>query len=109
MFITCKSIENLDSFLSGFIFAGSVFTEIDNKTNVMSHKDTLYDFEAYICLNLEHLKKKYSPENLLREYNYYELLLLASNNDPEKAFDLFFELFDEYKKEKGIIYEWDKV
>ncbi len=40
---------------------------------------------------------------------YQDILLLASNNDPEKAFDLFFELFDEYKKEKGIIYEWDKV
>ncbi len=38
---------------------------------------------------------------------YQDILLLASNNDPEKAFDLFFELFDEYKKEKGIIYEWD--
>jgi hypothetical protein len=60
-----------------------------------------YEFEDF-------LRDKYKalfPENSL----YQDLLLLASDNDPEKAFDLFFELFDEFKKERGIVYEWDNV
>jgi hypothetical protein len=65
------------------------------------------DFLQYTWRKLQYVEKQFPPENPLRQYITHELLLLASNNDPEKAFDLFFELFDEYKKEKGIIYEWD--
>jgi hypothetical protein len=31
-----------------------------------------------------------------------------SRNDESKAFDLFFELWDEFVKEKSIVFEWDE-
>jgi len=60
----------------------------------------LVEFYEHTRIKLQYIEKENPPNNPLRQYVYYELLLLASNNDPEKAFDLFFELFDEYKKEK---------
>ena len=69
----------------------------------------IHDFLQHTWKKLQYVEKQYPPDNPLRQYITHELLLLASNNDPEKAFDLFFELFDEYKKEKWIIYEWDEV
>ena len=67
----------------------------------------IYDFLEHTWKKLQYVEKQNPPDNPLRQYITHELLLLASNNDPEKAFDLFFEMFDEYKKEKWIIYEWD--
>ncbi len=67
----------------------------------------LSDLFQYIYWKLQYIQNKYPPSNPLRQYIQHELLLLASDNDPEKAFDLFFELFDEFRKEKWIVFEWD--
>ena len=77
------------------------------------HSDTILDREIeiqvseYIEKKLEYIKEQYPPKEWYKNYRATELLLLASGNDPEKAFDLFFELFDEFRKEKGIVFEWD--
>ena len=96
-----RNYYSLDGFLTGFIIW--VSNAGDKLLNVNKEKLTILDryVEWRLKLQLE------IPNNQLILLD--ELYLLASNNDPEKAFDLFFELFDEYKKEKWIIYEWDEA
>jgi len=69
----------------------------------------LEDLNIYINKKLFYIEQQNPPDNPLQQYLTHELLLLASDNDGERAFNLFFELFDEYEKEKGIMHEWDEV
>ena len=82
-----KSIFNLYSFLNWFISWMKV-QDIDNlPINIKKY----YDFETYIF-------KKTNSKGML----IHEALLNTCNNDAEKAYDKFFELFEEFKKEKWL-------
>ena len=82
-----KSILNLYSFLNWFI-SWMKIQEIDNlPVNIKKY----YEFWKYIL-------KKTNSKRIL----FHEALLDICKNDTEKAYDKFFELFDEFKKEKWL-------
>ncbi len=62
------------------------------------------DGELFTALNdfiVEKLQKKWKAW-------YHEALMQECGNDPEKAFDLYFEMYDAFKKEHDIFTEYDQ-
>ena len=94
-----KNIIYFDIFLAGFDL-WMMFSHWSNQDSSLPKDKNLFDqLKEYIIIKYQ--------QTFPDVYFYDKLLLLASGNDPEKAFNLFFELFDEFKKEKWIVYEWD--
>ena len=84
LFLSSKSILNLGDFINGFWFG---FEYSDKKA-----KSIIIPFSSYV-------KRKYDvPETK----NVYGCLLILSNSDEEKAFDLFFEELETFLKENNI-------
>lgn len=97
MYFYWKKFSELEAFISWFMFVlnnSKLFPSFEQEKNIY------LEFHEFIVKKLSN-----KHWNIL---SYYRLILLEVGNDEEKAFDLFFELWDEFVKEKGIVFEWDE-
>ena len=94
MWLVDRNLLSLQWFIQWYIM--SLYSH-DNEVLFEKYDSILSKFYQYIHLKLDW--------KFWVNFLWWQLILLEANNDQEKAFNLFFELFDEFKKEKGIEYE----
>ena len=104
MYLSRYDIYSLESFLN-WLFIGFFFLNMEVQNREWKKLETFKNYISNTLSSSQQIKDNNFP---LRQFLPHEYLLKISWGDEKKALDLFFELFDEFIKEKEIIFEWDE-